>query len=93
MIIAELFFIVFFILIALSFSPVGKVAAESYFNKKQNNEMIQKYNELLVKYQEHEEEIQKLREIIVFSEDRIKKIEVNESLNKNKLKDQFISDK
>ena len=96
MIIPEILFIIFFVLIALSFSPVGKVIAETYFYKKQNNEMLQKYNDLLIKYQEHEDELQKLREIIVFNEDRIKKIEISNTddiINKNKIKDQFISDK
>ncbi|MFN8578781.1 MAG: hypothetical protein U0354_18285 [Candidatus Sericytochromatia bacterium] len=92
MVIGEIFFIIFFIFIALSFSPVGKVVAESYFYKKQNNELLLKYNELLIKYQEHEEEIQKLREIVIFNEDKMKKLENNDITNKNKIKDQFISE-
>lgn len=88
MIIFEIFFVIFFVLLAFSFSPVGKVIAESYFYKKQNNELNKKYTDLLGKYQEHEDEIQKLREIIVFNEDRFKKIESNESINKQKINDQ-----
>lgn len=90
MVIAELFLIIFFIIVVIGFSPVGKVIVESYFQKKQNNELLQKYNDLSAKYLEHEEELQKLREIVIFNEDRIKKIESSNpaSINKAKIQDQ-----
>ena len=83
LILIELFGFSFLIMLILFFSPVGKVMAESYFTKKQNNLLLQKYDELNQKFQEHEEEIQKLREIIIFNEDRIKKVE---NLDYSKLK-------
>ncbi len=81
-VIIELVAFFFLISFVLFFSPVGKVIAESFFGKKQNNDILNKMNQLIKKIEEQEEEIQKLREIVIFNDGKIKKIQ-NLDLSKN----------
>ena len=75
-------------LLVFFFSPVGKVVAESVFNKKQNNDLLNKFNQLNKKVEDQEEEIQKLREIVIFNEDRIKKVESPEYVKIKRVQEQ-----
>lgn len=75
MVIYEILLIILFFTVVISFSPVGNAFADVFIRKKAGNlkimELEKKYLELEALYKEHDEELTKLREFIVFNDKRI----------------------